>query len=826
MSLLDIEDVEVHFGGLAALACVSFAIEAGTICGLIGPNGSGKTTLVNTITGVIEPSGGDVIFDGHSIRGIGASRVARLGIRRTFQNVEAFSRLTVLENVLVGSHHTVASGLIASGLRLPWARRSEADAVDEARRLLTLVGLDDARHVRASDLSFAAQRLLEVARALAGRPRLLLLDEPAAGLSRASVRDIAVLLRRLKAELGLTILLVEHVMALVMEVCEQVQVLDCGQLIFSGTPAAVQQDANVRRVYLGSAADATGRGGIVFARARHVRPNPRREAIDTDVLVVGGGAAALRAALASDAAGARTLILAKGPVGKSGNTPMAGGGYQSVQCAADSADLHLEDTLREGRGLGCAALVRRLVEDAPARLRELEALGAPLQRDATGCARLFAMPGSSQPRNVYFRGGGWGLIATLDRAVTVRPRIRLLEDAMLVRLTRDDEGVTGAIFVDLLTGQVAAIRARAVVLATGGYEALWSFTDASTDSTGEGLIAAYRVGAEVVDPEMVLFYPTVVCHPRALRGMAFYYEVALAEALGGGRLVNHRNEEFLEGFTVRDRLSRAIVEEVANGCGTPHGGVWLDLRSSPRGRDELGRLLQAWMPGEFKRLLRLGIDPRETPLEVYPGVHYCLGGIAIDRDGLTSVGRLFAAGEVAGNVHGVNRLAGNALAETQVFGAAAGHHAATLALAQASVPSPNGEVADVERELTRITGRRQHGVRPVEIKRRIQDAMWAHVGPVRSADTVRHVLADLEQFADEVRYSRTAPVAGYSYELQEALEVHAMVDLARIVTLAAAERKESRGHHYRPDHPTTAATPIHLRVHDAGGRCEITTAVE
>jgi succinate dehydrogenase/fumarate reductase flavoprotein subunit/ABC-type branched-subunit amino acid transport system ATPase component len=825
MSLLDIRDVEVHFGGLAALARVSFSIRPGMICGLIGPNGSGKTTLVNTITGVIEPKGGDVTFDGRSIRGLGASRVARLGIRRTFQNVEAFSRLTVLENVLVGSHHAVASGLIASGLRLPWARRSEAHAVDEARRLLTLVGLDEVRQMRASDLSFAAQRLLEVARALAGRPRLLLLDEPAAGLSRASVRDIGALLRRLKAELGLTILLVEHVMALVMEVCEQVQVLDCGQLIFSGTPAAIQRNDDVRRVYLGSAADAAGRG-IVSARGRHARPNPRREAIDTDVLVVGGGAAALRAALASDAAGARTLVLAKGPVGKSGNTPMAGGGYQSVRYAADSIDLHLEDTLREGRGLGCAALVRRLVEDAPARLRELEAFGAPLQREGDGSARLFAMPGSSQPRNVYFRGGGWGLISILDRAVAARPRIRLLEDAMLVRLTRDGEGVTGAVFVDLLTGQVAAIRAKAVVLATGGYEALWSFTDASTDSTGEGLIAAYRVGAELVDPEMVLFYPSVVCHPRALRGMAFYYEVALAEALGGGRLVNHRNEEFLEAFTVRDRLSRAIVEEVANGRGTPHGGVWLDLRSSARGRDELGRLLQAWMPGEFKRLVRLGIDPRETPLEVYPGVHYCLGGIAIDRDGRTSVGRLFAAGEVAGNVHGVNRLAGNALAETQVFGAAAGHRAATLALAQASVPSPNGEVADVERELTRITGRRQHGVRPVEIKRRIQDAMWAHVGPVRSADTVRHALADIEQFGDEVRYPRTAPVAGYSYELQEALEVHAMVDLARIVTLAAAERKESRGHHYRSDHPATAPTPIHLRVHDAGGRLEITTAVE
>ncbi|MBI2529117.1 MAG: FAD-binding protein, partial [Candidatus Rokubacteria bacterium] len=671
--LLEVDRLTVRFGGLDALGEVSFSVGPREICGLIGPNGSGKTTLLNAVTGIVRPTRGDIRLDGRSLLGLRPNQIAALGVRRTFQNLEIFRRLSVLDNVLVGSHLRVRHGLFGSGLRLPSAVRAEASAVEEARALLALVGLDPVRDTPAADLSFGDQRLLEVVRALAARPRLLLLDEPAAGLSRPKIQELKTLLRRLRSELDLTILLVEHVMALVMDVSERVVVLDSGRLILDGTPAQAQTDERVRRVYLGSA---LGEGTRTRRRpGGRARPEVRRAVIETDVLVVGGGAAAVRAAIESQSAGARTLLVSKGPIGKSGNTPMAGGGVQAVLDPTDTIELHLRDTLREAGGLGSPALARRLVEEAPARLRDLERYGVLFQRMPDASLRLFSMPGFSRPRNAYVRGGGWGLVSALDRQLG-RRGVDVLEDAMLVELVTDGQRVTGAVLVDLLTGRVSGVRARAVVLATGGYEAIWSFTDASSDATGEGTVAAWEAGARLTDLEMVLFYPSVVCHPRALRGMAFYYEFVLSEALAGGRLLNGRGDEFLGGFPVRDRLSRAIAAEVAEGRGTPHGGVWTDLRCSPRSPEELGRLLQQWMPGEFKRQLRLGIDPRTTPLEVYPGVHYCLGGVEIDPECRTSVSGLFAAGEVTGNVHGVNRLAGNALSETQVFGAAAGLAAA------------------------------------------------------------------------------------------------------------------------------------------------------
>ncbi len=819
MALLEVDHLSVRFGGLQALAEVSFSVAAGEICGLIGPNGSGKTTLVNAISGLVSPTDGDVRFEGRSLGGLSVNRIAALGIRRTFQNVEIFRRLTVLENVLVGAHLGLANGFFASGLAWRSATLAEAAAVDDARRLLNLVGLDEARDACASELSFGAQRLLEIARALAARPRLLLLDEPAAGLSRASIQDLKALLGRLRAELGVTILLVEHVMALVMDVAERVRVLDCGRMIFDGTPGEVQADEHVRRVYLGRASEgAGGRVRLIKRAGPSVRPGPAQSILDTDVLVVGGGAGALRAALESASLGARTLVMAKGVVGKSGNTPMAGGGVQAVLHASDTPELHLEDILREAQELGSVTLARRLVEDAPARVRDLEAFGVSFQRLPDGTPRLFAMPGLSRPRNIYVRGGGWGLIAALDRELGRRRDARLLEDCMVIKLTRDDHRVTGALFVDLLTGKVGAVRANAVVLATGGYEALWSFTDASLDSTGEGAVAAFEAGAELVDLEMILFYPSVVCHPRALRGMAFYYEFVLSEALAGGRLLNGCGEEFLAGFPVRDRLCRAIVDEIARGYGTPHGGVLADLRSSPRTRDELGRLLQQWMPGEFKRMLRLGIDPREVPLEVHPGVHYCLGGVRIDPDGRTSVPGLFAAGEVAGNVHGANRLAGNALTETQVFGASAGGAAAREALGGGSCGPTEGQVSDAERLIGRFTTTRRRAARPAAIKRRIQELMWANVGLVRNGRDLSATAGALEEIAEDVAHPSVAPVAGYSYELQEALEIQGMLTLARLVVLAADRRKESRGHHYRSDYPeTTRSLPTQLRITDGGG---------
>ncbi|MGB7032192.1 MAG: ABC transporter ATP-binding protein [Syntrophobacteria bacterium] len=251
---LQIENLQKSFGGVQALKGLSFKVSPGIIKAIIGPNGAGKTTLFNVITGIFPPNGGAIALNGMSIEGRKAREIARLGVSRTFQNVEVFGRMTVLENVMVGRHIQSRAGIISTGLRLVGMRREERQIRESAIQHLAFVGLENRATELAANLPLGEQKLLEVARALATDPKILLLDEPAGGLNTRETEGLAALIHRI-LEQGITVVLVEHDMNLVMDISDEIMVMNFGEKIAEGKPKQIKNDPLVIEAYLGEEVD-------------------------------------------------------------------------------------------------------------------------------------------------------------------------------------------------------------------------------------------------------------------------------------------------------------------------------------------------------------------------------------------------------------------------------------------------------------------------------------------------------------------------------------------------------------------------------------------
>jgi len=507
------------------------------------------------------------------------------------------------------------------------------------------------------------------------------------------------------------------------------------------------------------------------------------EVCDCHVLVIGSGGAGVRAAIEASRYG-ETVLISKTIVGKGGCTPMAEGGYNAVLREQDACGIHFEDTLKGGAYLNNPDLVNHLVRESPLRMGDLVKWGAVF--DFTEQDELAQRPFGGQrfPRTCYAgdRTGHEMMVTLVERLDSTG--VTTFQEFTVIDLLKDGDTVIGAMALDE-KGNLILLKADSTILATGGGTKIYDISTNSSSGTGDGFAMGYRAGAELIDMEMVQFHPTGAVYPYDARGRL----VTEAVRGEGGVLKNTKGERFMQRYdparmelSTRDVVARAIATEIREGRGTPHGGVYLDVTHLSREH------IETRLPVMLEQFLKFGVDIRTTPMEVAPTAHHIMGGLRITAGGQTTLPGLFACGEVAGGVHGANRLGGNALADTQVFGKRAGEAAGKAGKRWKTVDRDQ-----VGAHLERLAGFCAGNTNPALVKRDLQLAMWHGAGIFRSAGDLEETLATVTQLATV--HLRAAS----DRNLSECCIVQNMCCTASLVCRSALIRPESRGAHVRID---------------------------
>ena len=529
--------------------------------------------------------------------------------------------------------------------------------------------------------------------------------------------------------------------------------------------------------------------------------------IKIELLVIGSEAAGAKAAIEAQDDGADVLMVTKGLVGRSGNTMMAGRGVQAplgYMDPRDNPDVFLEDVVKGGAYLNNQKLVERLVNLSVTEVPKMERWGAKfMKRD--GKLLQYQLPGSSYPRSLATVGYHGGLQwRSAFRAQFRLRKTKVMEDVFITRLLLSDGQVAGAFGVSLRNGQCVVIRAKETILTTGGCSQIYHKTDGSLDATGDGLILSYNAGADLMDMEFQQFFPMCCYTPP------FEMSTLTANLRYGlhARFYNSLGESFMERYLpsdkewgLRDQTARAIYLENMYGRGSPHGGAYLAVNHLPE------NLINDWIkrekPGYLPKLEKMGIDIRKHALECGPASHYSMGGVRVNENCQTTLGRLYAAGEAASGMDGAERIDGGpSITWCLTMGYIAGKEAAKGAK-DLNWLDINMEQVKAEQEMINSLWERKEGIKGFEIKYKIKDIMWRKCALVRDKQGLEEGLRLIQKIKTDDLPGLCIPGSSriLNKGLSEALEAKNMVEVSEMILRAALMREESRKSHYRTDFP-------------------------